>query len=232
MSSSAHSELPTECPCAAKNGKHIAPPISSVSASSRKAVDHGDLVRHLRSAEDGHERARRVLEHAGKCLHLALEQVPGGAIGDELGHSHGRRVGAVGGAERVVDIHIGQLRESRRQLRVVLGLAGLIADVLKHQYVARRQVVGKRAHLVADDGRGEHNVGAGQLGQPVGGGPQRQLGLAVLRPAEVRRQDDSRPSLPQLLDRRQRRPDARVVGDRTVVQRNIEVDPDEHALAL
>src|SRR3954452_7060550 len=36
MPSDSHSEAPTECPCAAKNGKHIAPPISTLSATSRK----------------------------------------------------------------------------------------------------------------------------------------------------------------------------------------------------
>ncbi len=36
-SSSAHNESPTEWPCAARNGKHIAPPIRIVSARSRNA---------------------------------------------------------------------------------------------------------------------------------------------------------------------------------------------------
>ena len=83
------------------------------------------------------------------------------------------------------------------------------------------------------DGPGrERHVGAGQLGQPVGGGPQRQLGLAVLGPAQVRHQHDPGAPAAQLLDRRDRRADAGVVGDRAIVQRHIEVDPDKHPLAI
>ena len=78
----------------------------------------------------------------------------------------------------------------------------------------------------------QRDVGAGQLGQPVGGRPQRQLGLVILRAPQVRDEDDARPSVAQLLDRRQRRPDPRVVGDRAVVERDVEVDPDKHPLAL
>jgi hypothetical protein len=48
----------------------------------------------------------------------------------------------------------------------------------------------------------------------------------------VRREDDTGASVAELLDRRQRRPDACVVSDRTVVERNVEVDPDKHPLAL
>ena len=48
----------------------------------------------------------------------------------------------------------------------------------------------------------------------------------------MRREDDACPSIAELLDRRQRRPDACVVGDRAVVERNVKVDPDKHPLAL
>jgi hypothetical protein len=44
------------------------------------------------------------------------------------------------------------------------------------------------------------------------------------------REDQPRAALAQLREGRQRRSDARVVGDPTAVQRNVEVDADEDAL--
>ena len=138
-----------------------------------EAVDHGDLVGHLGPAEDGHQRAGRVLEHTGKRLNLTLEQVSRGAVFEQLGHALGRGMGAVGGAESVVDVHVGEGGHRRCQLRIVLGLAGLIADVLEHEDVARCEVVGKRLDIVSHDSGRQRDVGAGQLGKPVGRGPQR-----------------------------------------------------------
>jgi hypothetical protein len=48
----------------------------------------------------------------------------------------------------------------------------------------------------------------------------------------VRRQQQARAARAQLLDRRQRGADARVVGDARTFEGHVEVDPDEDALAL
>jgi hypothetical protein len=81
--------------------------------------------------------------------------------------------------------------------------------------------------------RREHDLRpAQQLAQPLGRRLQRELGLAVLRPAEVRGEQQPGPALAQPLDRRQRGADARVVGDAAVRERDVEVDPQEDALAL
>ena len=60
--SCSHSESPTSWPCARKNGKHIAPPISITSATLEECVDDADLVGHLRAADDGDERTFGVGE--------------------------------------------------------------------------------------------------------------------------------------------------------------------------
>ncbi len=105
-----------------------------------EAVDHADLVGHLRAAEHRDERARRVLEDLAERLDLALEQPAGGAR-EQVRDALGARVRAVRGAERVVDVDVGELGERACELRVVLGLAGLEADVLEHQDLARRELL-------------------------------------------------------------------------------------------
>ena len=109
--------------------------MSSASASAEEAVDHGDLVGHLGAAEHRHQRARRVLEDPVERLDLAFQQPPGGAR-QQVRDALGARVRAVGGAERVVDVDVGQLRQRARELGVVVGLARLEADVLEQQDLA------------------------------------------------------------------------------------------------
>ena len=70
-----------------------------------------------------------------------------------------------------------------------------------------------------------------QLGQPVGRRSQRQLGLAVLGPPRWETRISARPAA-ELLDRRQRGADPGVVGDRPVLERDVEVDPHQHPLAV
>ena len=87
--------------------------------------------------------------------------------------------------------------------------------------------------LGADDAGRELDRRADQLGQAVGARPQREAGLAVLRAAEVGDEDRS--------VRRLRRSssivgqglaDAGVVGDRPVLEGDVEVDANEDPLAV
>ena len=153
------------------------------------------------------------LEQALEGVDLALEQPPGGVLGHEVGDALGRGVRAVGRAEGVVDVDVGQVGQAVRERGVVLGLARLVADVLEHEHVAGPQRVGLGAHLVADHARRELHRGLDQLPQPLRGRAQRQLGLAVLGPAQVRGEHELGPAPAQLLDGREGGADAGVVGD-------------------
>ena len=102
-----------------------------------EALDHPDLVGDLGAAEDDDQRPRGGLDDPGQLGHLALEQQPGvarEAVGDTLGAG----VGAVGGAEGVVDVEVGE-GGSASPDRVVLRLPRLEADVLEQQHFARPQ---------------------------------------------------------------------------------------------
>jgi hypothetical protein len=62
--------------------------------------------------------------------------------------------------------------------------------------------------------------------------PKGQCRILVLRAAQVRAEPHLRGvTLEQKLDRRQRSPDPRVVRDMPVLERDVEVDAREHALA-
>src|SRR5206468_3695499 len=105
-------------------------------------------------------------------------------------------------------------------------------DVLEHRDLARPEAVDQLGDLGADDPRGELDRDADQLGKAVGTRPQREAYLAVLGPAEMRDEDDPGVPAAELLDRRKRLADPRVVGDRPVFEGDVEVDADENPLAV
>ena len=91
----------------------------------------------------------------------------------------------MGGAEGVVDVDVGQLgqraRPAQGRSRSRPARSG------RSRAPARRRGSGSRRtrDLLAHHRRGQRHVSVDQLGQPVGGRPQRELGLAVLGPPEV-----------------------------------------------
>ena len=112
----------------------------------QERLEHADLVGHLRAADDGHQRPLRVLEDAVQRRHLALEQPARGGrqqVRDRLGG----RVRAVRGAERVVDVDVGDLRVALGERLVVLRLALEEAHVLEHHDLAVGDVVEVRREL-------------------------------------------------------------------------------------
>ena len=141
-------------PCARKNGKHIAPPIRIASAISRKRSITPILSVTFAPPTTATSGCAGVSRIAVSVVHLALQQPPGGAADSRCATPSVRRVRAVRGAERVVDVDVGERGEAARQRRVVLRLARLEADVLEQQHLARRRARAPSAvDLVADDGR-------------------------------------------------------------------------------
>ena len=80
----------------------------------------------------------------------------------------------------------------------------------------------------------ESHRAAQQLADARGDGPQAHLRIRLaLRSAEVRGEDHARGArLERVIDRGQRLADARVVADDAALERDVEVDADEHAPAL
>ena len=144
-----------------------------------------------------------------ELLQLALEQQA--RVGrQQLGDADCRGVRAMNRAEGVLDEQLVVVCQPPRELGVVGRLARVEARVLEHV----EPLVGQ------------------QLPQPPGDGRHREGGVGPLRPAEVRADRDLlRVVLEQVLERRQRGADARVVGDAAVLERHVQVAAHEHALA-
>jgi hypothetical protein len=138
----------------------------------------------------------------------------------------------VRGPKRVVDVGVGQLGQPGGQLGIVLGLPRLKADVLQQQHIAAVQPSGELPGPVADRfGRELHHI-PDQLGQTRRHGLQREVGVVALGASQVRDQHQRRAALSQLLDRGQGGPDAGIVGDRSVVKRDVEVHSHKDPLAV
>ena len=140
-------------------------------------------------------------------------------------------------AEGVVDIHVAQLGELLGEGRIV-GLLFLVeAQVLQQQRLPRlqlaRHLLGNLADAVGREGHVLRLVEelVQQLAQSRGHGAQaHRLHHLALGASQVRAENDLGLVAQRIFDRRQCLADARVVGDGAVLQRNIEVDADEHAL--
>ena len=154
----------------------MAPPMRTRSQRSSRLSDERQLVGHLRAAEDRHERVRRVAQQALQHLDLALQQQPG-AGGEPARDPLGGGVGAVGGAERVVDVVRVALREPVGEGRVVLLLLRVEAEVLQHHQLAGAERRHPAADLVAHAVGQQLDPPAHQLAQPGGGRSERQLRL-------------------------------------------------------
>ena len=177
-------------------------------------VEHLDLVGDLGAAEHRDVRPVDVAEQPRQEVDLLGHHEAGALLGDELDHARGRRVGAVRGAERVVDVDVAVRRERARELLVVGLLAGMEAQVLEHRDLAVAQVADDLARAVADRLVGERDVELEQLGEPRGDRLERDSGLAW--PSGRPRCEPSTMRAPRSirwLERRQRGADARVVGD-------------------
>ena len=135
-------------------------------------------------------------------------------------------------AERVVDVDVRVGGERLRERRVVLLLLHVEAEVLEQQHLAGAEpldgVLGAGAERVAGDRDGL----AQQLAEALAdrAEPEAVADLAV-GAAEVAGEDHAGALRLEVADRRERRADARVVGDPAVLERDVEVDADEDALA-
>ena len=164
-----------------------------------------NLVRDLRTAEDGEEGALGVLKSLGEVLELLLDEEARGAL-RQLDTDH-RRVRTVRSAKGVVDIHIAELREALTEggdrggvglgLRAVLVLDGSLlldveAEVLEQDDGALGGVFDGLLDLRADAVREEDDVLAAELlAEFCGDGLERVFFVYLaVGAAEVGHEDD------------------------------------------
>ena len=182
----------------------------------QETLDHADLVAHLGAAEDHDQRPGRVRDDGAQLADLALQQ-QSRVGGQQVRHTLRRRMGAVRGAESVVDVGIREPGQRSGQLRVVLGLPGLEAAVLEQQQPTVGEPGGELGGLLPDHFAGLGHLGSEQLRKPLPhrAHRERRVGPAA-GPAEMRNEHGAGAALAQQLDRRQRGADPGVVLDPAV----------------
>ena len=168
-----------------------------------------------------------------QVLKFLLHQEAGDGGLEELGHAFGGGVGAVGGAEGVVHVHLGQTSQLFSETGFVLLFLGKETHVFEQHHIA----IGHGVHLGFSI-RADAAVGLGhgltqQFAQAGGhGGEAHGVVHLTLGTAEVSRQDHLGALADQVVDRGQGGADAGVVGDRTgLVQGHVEINPHENAFA-
>jgi hypothetical protein len=207
------------------------------SATDREGVDarderakHVHLCADLGAANDRDERVRRLVEYSPEHDELLLEEQPG-VRREQVRDAFGRRVCAVGRPERIVHIDV----EARGKLlckgRIVPLFLRMEADVLEHDEIAGLQ----RADCLFDIGPNRlaekrHRL-ADELGEALRDWSERGLRVGPLRSTEVRDESDRRAALEERPQRGQRRADSRVVRDRAIFERHVEVDAHESAFS-
>ena len=141
-------------------------------------------------------------------------------------------MGAVRGAEGVVDVDVAQLGQIRGERGIVRFLAGVEAQVLDQHDLAGLEVLGPAQRLEAGDFGRQPDVDAEQFAQSPRDRCERVLRINLaFRTPEVRAAHDLGPARPQVFDGRQRRADAQVVLDPAVAQRDVEVGAQQYPSA-
>ncbi len=149
-----------------------------------------------------------------------------------MAEAFGRGMRAVRRRERVVDPDVAELCQFRHEGRIVLFLFLVEAGVLQAEDVAVLHGRDGRCRSFADAVVGEGDRLVDDLRQCFGDGLERILGVASLRPAEMREQDHLAALAGNLGDGRRHALEPCRVGDAAVFHGHVEVDAQQHALAL
>ena len=218
MPSSSHSEAPTSWPWALKNGKHIAPPMSTASATLEEAR------RARRSCRSPSRRRRSPRAGApgrrGSPLSVSTSRCssrPAAALGSRCATRLRRRVRAVRGAERVVDVDVGERARAPSPARGRSSSPPARSARSRASGPRRRRARRPRPRPRARRplGQRDRRVPAGQLGEAQSAAG-RSENSGSTRPSAGRgalTRTSRAPALAQRRERRQRGADARVVGD-------------------
>ena len=212
----------------------MAPPMSSASTRGMRFWMTSSLSDTFAPPENRDERMLGMFQHPPQVFDLGGHEQAGGGLLDVPDHALGRRVRPVRRTERVIHIDVRQRRQLAGKRRIVLLFLRVEPQVLEQDDAAIRRTVDGRLGRLADAVLRERDRAVQQRRQPFGHRLQRVLRIGLsLRPPEVRAQDHRpRPVLQRVLDRRQRRADPRVVPDRAVLDRHVEVHADQHAPPL
>src|SRR5690242_10398064 len=161
---------------------------------------------------------------------LRLHQLAG--VGRQVrSDAHDGSMRAMRGRESIVDEQITKRCEVASETGVVGLVLFVVPDVLQQQDLPWLQSRNRPSRGLADAVFREQDVASDVARKVRRDRLQRQVRFPVLRPTEVRHDDDLRPTRCEVLQRRRGGAHTRVVGDATAGHRDVEVFADQHALA-
>lgn len=196
-----------------------------------EGLDDLDLVSDLRSTEDGDKRALGGVEGSAEVFELFLDE-EAGVCGEMVGDAFGAGVGAVGGAEGIVDIELGEGGELGGEVGIVGFFLGVEANVFEEADLAVFEGVGALGDFGADNIGEKGDVLDEELGQASGDGGESEFGVFLaFWPSEVAAQDDACALGEEVFDGGEGFGDAAVVGDVAVFDGDIEIASNEDAFA-
>ena len=195
----------------------------------QERLKHANLRAHLRATDDRKERPLGRGKEAGEHADLGLEE-QAGVRRQNVRDPLGRRVRTMRRAEGVVHVRVERGGEGLRERRIVALLLGMEADILQQERLAEGRGADLLGDLVADAVRGEGDAVSEELREALGDRRKAERIVGALRAAQMRADPDHRPAVQERAHRGKRRADARVVRDAAVLDRDVQVRAEEHAL--
>ena len=204
-----------------------------------QVLQHSQLGAHLGATNDGCHRLLCPAKHLLQRLDLALHQEAKGLVlREKLGDHRSGSVGAVGRAERVVDVEVAILRELAGEELIPRLLLPVESEVFQNGNLTGRQGLRDLQRLIAHTIGGKLDGTAEVALQGRQDVAQREVRIGTLRPPEVAHEHEASAGVQHVLQGRQSSADARVVGHGAAAvlgrgaHRDVEVHTDQGANAL
>jgi hypothetical protein len=176
----------------------------------------------------------RIGDNASEIVQLFLHQQSRGSLGDVFRYADRRSMRAMCGAKSVVYIEsVAQPGELLGKPVVVSLFFFVKSKVFEQQHVAILHYCGLVFCLIADAVCSKNNRPTKQTRKVFSHrGKAVPLNALTLRPAQVRSKNHASIMCNSIADRRQSRANARVVFNLSFLERYVEIDANEDAIAL
>ena len=196
-------------------------------------IENTDLGGNLGTADDSDEGTLGLGEDTGQRVDLLLEKEAGDGR-QVSGGAHDGTLGAVSGAEGIENENVTIGSELLGDLGVVLLLTLVETDVLENEDLARLDGGDSLGSLLAVSVGDKGNVETRELGELLGDRLKGELRLeaSTLGTAEVAHEDDASVVLNEIVDGGQGSLDTGGVANDAILDRHVEVNADENALAV
>ncbi len=131
------------------------------------------------------------MHHLTQIIHLFFNQEPGGGFVHEPRDGHNRSMGAVTGAEGIIDVIVDLLGQATGKLFIIGRLFVVKPDVLQQKNLAFPELFFLLCHLFSDDAGCEEDSTRDKLGKSFRHGPEAELrDKFSFRPSQVGSDDE------------------------------------------